>query len=141
MGRIMRWFAAPGPEEEALPLPHSPWHAGRCAIIPDEEWQLILSFAHERDPEGARLLEACANPDNLSAKTKVRMRADEIRKAREVIHQLTSAIRGGGTPTARDPRTAQLTAMVPAHGKMLDALAAVLDEALRLEEPFHAWVD
>jgi hypothetical protein len=97
MSRLWQIFVAPGPEEEELPLPASPWHIGRLARLPHEHWERIIEVAGEQHSEWGKLLEqASALDGDFSTWT-----TDRTRTLRDVLSQLCKVI-AGAEPLVRE---------------------------------------
>lgn len=139
MGRPWQIFVAPGPEEMALPTAPSPWVDERWAQIPREHWRLILSFAERLSFEDARLLEALSYAVDFNKEDLVRAPLEQIERAVDFLDRLRSLI------LASEPLVPNSTDDIPdayeneEHVRMVEAVAAVFRESLRLEQPFRAW--
>lgn len=135
MARPKQRFIAPGPEEEALPIAASPWHFARIVEFPREHWEVILEFAKGlHSAEEIERLEEYAYPVD-----------DELLPERrdgeamiEFLRTLQAEIRAA--PPLVPEVTEEFLEDLPNedHARMLEAVAAVIAEALRLGEPFIA---
>jgi hypothetical protein len=143
MGRSRQWqvFVAPGEETDQLPIEPSPWHDERWVRIPKEHWNLILGFGESLDQDKAEKLDAYSwaadnnEYDNIYAST------EELEQLLVFIEELSRKIE------LADPLVPEATEEVPEeyvneeHMRMLNAVAAVFRESIRLRQPFRAWVD
>ena len=135
MGRPKQRFIAPGPEEEALPIAPSPWHFARIVEFHREHWHVILDFIERaHGPAQREWLESYAYPAD-----------DELLPERQdgeamidLLRSLQAEIR------AAPPLVPEVTEEFPEnlyneeHARMLEALVAVIAEALQRGEPFIA---
>lgn len=143
MGRSRQWqvFVAPGEETDQLPIEPSPWHDERWVRIPKEHWNLILRFAESLDQDKAEKLDAYSwaadnnEYDNIYAST------EELEQLLIFIEELSRKIE------LADPLVPEATEEVPdeyvneEHMRMLNAVATVFRESIRLRQPFRAWVE
>jgi|SRR6476661_10187962 len=143
MGRSRQWqvFVAPGEETDQLLIEPSPWHDERWVRIPKEHWNLILCFAESLDQDKAEKLDAYSwaadnnEYDNIYAST------EELEQLLVFIEELSRKIE------LADPLVPEATEEVPdeyvneEHMRMLNAVAAVFRESIRLRQPFRAWVE
>jgi|GEM_PF-2470613 len=139
MGRQHQVFIAPGASDEALPTEPSPWHQGREVHLPLEHWRLLLEEARRLDvTEAARLLEWSGRgplEDDAFAPS-----AEELDSAVAFLKRLAGHVRQAPAlvpePTEEFPED-----FIPEeHARMLDAVAAILEEASRRGRPFRAWL-
>ena len=134
--RAWQVFAAPGNDEDALPLPPSPWHVDRWARLPLEHWNLILDFAQRIDPQQARVLDQATYLTHAdSASDTIALSSDQVRELVAFIARLQQEIVPVATEEVPDEYENE------EHIRMLAAVAAVFRESLRLGEPFNAWLD
>jgi hypothetical protein len=137
LGRLGQLFIAPGPEDEPLPIPESPWHAGRTVWLPMEHWQVIVQHAEQLDAERAALLRRYAYPPER----RLLLPPQELDAALHFIGELAGSI------LAAAPLVPEVSEEFPEdytnveHARMLEAVAAVLREARRRGEPFEADAD
>ncbi len=136
MSRMYQVFCAPGPEEEALPTPDSPWTVGRCSRAPLEHWERLEELLAGRLPQYLDLWDRGCWVDHQEFLD--RDETEELRAALVQLRDLVSQV---------EPLTPEVTEEIPEnytpeeHQRMLSATIAVLEEALRLEEPFDSWID
>ena len=138
MRRLWHVFMAPGESEQPLPIPESPWHAGRAARVPEEHWQQLLEFAHTVDDAGADELERASFLENEQAR---QWSADNSRALGDLLQRMIERL------PAAPPLTPEVTDDIlepysPAeHVRMVQAVQSVIAESLRLGQPFESWVD
>lgn len=143
MSKSRQWqiFVAPGEETTPLPLESSPWHDERWVRIPKEHWDLILDFARSRDAEKAKKLASFswAADDN---------EYDYIYASTQELISLVAFLEELGREIElADPLVPEATEEIPdafvneEHVRMVNAIATVFREAIRLQQPFQAWVD
>ena len=134
MGRIHQYFIAPGNTEEPLPIPESPWHAGHVAKLPLEHFSVILDFAQSYDAARAEELQKFALPVGGSVSASRQALEDMQRFLAELKERILQS----------PPLTPEATEEIPEdyandeHGRMLDAIAAVLEVAKQTGQPFTA---
>jgi sugar phosphate isomerase/epimerase len=137
VGRPGQFFIAPGPEDAALPIAASAWHTGRTVRLPMEHWEAILDFAEKLDAQKTQTLRAYAYPEG----GRLLPPREELDAMLGFVRELEDAIR------AAPPLVPELTEIFledypnDEHIRMLQAVAAVLAEARRLELPFEGDVD
>ncbi|MCA9792881.1 MAG: hypothetical protein KC910_13835 [Candidatus Eremiobacteraeota bacterium] len=135
MSRMYQFFLAPGEEDEPLPLPDSPWHDRRGVRMPMEHWERFDELVAARLPE---FLDEWDFFSNLDGEFAPRQRVEAYRAGLARLHQLVGEV---------DPLTPEVTPEIPEnfppaeHQAMLAAVMAVVDESLRLGEPFDSYVD
>lgn len=133
MSRLWQVFCAPGPEDQPLPVDWIAFHAPRCARIPLEHWELIEELATAALPDYHEIWELAHSEEFLDRDQTV-----EFRECLSKLHELIGRV---------PPLSPEVTEDIPenmdpeAHQMMVATVIAVLDEALRLEHPFDAWVD
>jgi hypothetical protein len=141
MKRSWQIFVAPGEENEPLPISVSPWHSERRASLPLEHWNLILDFIEQYDRKSAERLRMLsravddndddfvnASPEDLSELSKrMEVWMKKIKQAPPLVEAVSEDIPDRYVNEE--------------HARMLEAVAAVFREALRLEKPFRAWID
>jgi hypothetical protein len=141
MSRLRQVFVAPGEENEPLPLDSSPWHIDRAVYIPREHWELILDFAAKIDPVSARKLDSYSwaadnNPDDA-----VDVSREEIESAIKFMQQVKLQL------ITVEPLVPEANEETPdsfvneEYVRMLDAVSAVFQEALKRDESFRAWTE
>lgn len=134
MGRLAQLFIAPGSDDEELPTAASSWHRGRYAKLPMEHWEVILEFAERMDPEKAQVLRRYSYP---APDGKILPSPDEHQMMMVFIRDLQREILNA------PPLVPEANELFPEdfpntdHAQMLDAVAAVLQEAQRLGQPFE----
>lgn len=140
--RAWQVFVAPGNAEDVLPIAESPWHWEREARIPLEHWNLILDFAQRVDPQQALVLDQATYLTRAGRSDyTIVLPPDQVREVVAFIARLQQEIAQAA------PLVPIATEEVPdeyeneEHIRMLDAVAAVFRESLRLGEPFNAWLD
>ncbi len=137
MSRLWQIFEAPGPEEQPLPLPPSPWHFGRQARLPQEHWERIIELASKQHSEWGELLEQASYLDGDSTEWS----AHKTRTLRVILSQLCQAIANA------EPLVPEATEDIPdpypnsEHVRMIQAVMAVIDESLKGSGIFDSYVD
>ena len=143
MGRSRQWqvFVAPGEETDQLPIEPSPWHDERWVRIPKEHWSLILSFAESLNQDKAEKLDAYSWATDNNEYNYIYVSTQELESLLVFMEELGRKIE------LADPLVPEATEEVPdeyvneEHVRMLNAVAAVFQESIRLHQPFRAWVD
>lgn len=136
MSRMYQVFCAPGPEDEALPTAESPWVFGRCCRLPLEHWERFEELLASRLSGYLDLWDRGCFVDHQDF-----LDREETLELREGLVRLSTLV------GEVEPLTPEVTEEIPEnfvpeeHQRMLAAAIAVMDEALRLEEPFDSWVD
>jgi hypothetical protein len=145
MGRPWQVFVAPPDAQSlaalpALPIPASPWHLEREARLPLEHWRLLLDFGRSLNLEDVELLASWWGTGVLRT-DEIHASAEELQRVVALLASIADRLR------ASPPLVSEPTDGVPEdysneeYCRMLEAVAAVLREALRLQRPFRAWVD
>jgi hypothetical protein len=140
VSRVWQQFSAPGPDEEPLPAPASPWITGHSVRLPREYWELLIDFARRLDAaEAERLLDQSGNagwgnetieadpatlPSSIAFMERVE---DAIQAAPELVPEATEAL-----PDAF---------VNEELARMVRAVRAVYEDSLRRGEPFDAWTE
>jgi hypothetical protein len=141
MKRSKQVFEAPrGSEgEDALPIDPSPWHAGRAAALFLEQWERILIFARTVDPVKADIIAAyaCSSDPRDVVHVAIAELVSSLEFMSLVRVSLTSAAPLEPEPTEELPENFTNDEIA----RMVDAIRAVLGEAVRLRAPFRAWVE
>jgi hypothetical protein len=137
VSRLWHVFRAPGEAEQPLPIPASPWHQGRAARLPEDQWECLLAFARSLDQRRAEILEQAALLEDDEAQ---RFAASDVREAQQLLEQMMERI-PGAPPLRPDGDDAGGGFSAAEQVRMLEAVHAVLAEALRTGQPFEAWVD
>lgn len=132
---MYQYFVAPGEEDEPLPIADSPWHDRRGVRMPVEHWErfdeLVAVHMHE-------FLDEWDFFSNLEGEFAGRKRVEAYRDAVARLQRLVGEVA---------PLTPEVTPEIPEnlppaeHQAMLAAVLAVIDESLRLDEPFDSYVD
>jgi hypothetical protein len=143
MSRRRQWqvFVAPGEETDELLIEPSPWHDERWVHIPKEHWNLILHFAESLDQDKAEKLDAYSWAADNNEYNNIYVSKEELEQLLVFIEELSRKIE------LADPLVPEATEEVPdeyvneEHVRMLNAVAAVFRESIRLRQPFRAWVD
>jgi hypothetical protein len=143
MSRRRQWqvFVAPGEETDELLIEPSPWHDERWVHIPKEHWNLILHFAESLDQDKAEKLDAYSWAADNNEYNNIYLSKEELEQLLVFIEELSRKIE------LADPLVPEATEEVPdeyvneEHVRMLNAVAAVFRESIRLRQPFRAWVD
>lgn len=143
MARSRQWqvFVAPGEETDPLPIESSPWHDERWVHIPKEHWNLILSFAKSLDSDKAEKLDVYSWATDNNEYDYIYASAEELESLLVFMKELGRKIE------LAEPLVPEATEEVPdeyvneEHVRMLNAVAAVFQESIRLRQPFRAWVD
>src|SRR5262249_53337654 len=120
-----------------LPLPESSWHIGRVVKMLEGHWDTIMQFAATIDAERAEKLDMLAqsrdeDDDSVSI--------DDLRQAIEFINQLIQHIQispNSLEASENNPDSFENDVYVD----MLQAVKAVFQESLRLDQPFRAWLE
>jgi hypothetical protein len=137
VGRLGQLFIAPGPEDDPLPIPPSAWHTGRTVRLPMEQWEVILDFAEKVSLEKTELLRKYAYPEG----GRILPPPEALDAVLAFIAELQEAI------LKAPPLVPEITEVLledytnDEHVRMLQAVAAVLSEARRLQQPFEGDVD
>ncbi len=119
-----------------------PGTLNRWARLPLEHWNLILDVAQGIDPQQAAAL------DYATHLTAINEATGEAGLDPAQLRTLVAFIRRLQTVIAHSPPLVPVaTAAVPdeyeneEHIRMLEAVAAVFAESLRLGQPYDAWLD
>jgi hypothetical protein len=139
-----RWkqiFMAPGENDsEPLPLPASPWHAGRSVSLPREHWELLIRFARTVDAELAELMDGYSNAHVEQRRAnRVRATAEELARMVRFLSELIPRLRG--TPALSTGASVEEDFLNEEYIRMLEAVIAVMREALQRGERFRAWIE
>lgn len=137
MGRWKQLFIAPGPDDDALPIAASPWHLGRLVALPMEHWEVILAFATEVDESDGEMLRELSYQQRGEPLPPEEELTDAIGFLRELQRHIKEAPPLVPEPTEEIPESFENAE----HVRMLDAVAAVLEEARRMQLPFEAAAD
>ena len=141
MSKMWQVFAAPDDGSQNLPIAPSPWHAGRFTYIPREHWTVLLAFAEQIDPQRTSTLRSLSRSQNLLADDEVHAPEKDLKAANDFIRHLQSIIaRSASLINVLDGEVAEYFEN-DEYVRMLEAVAAVLRESLRLGKPFRAWVE
>lgn len=143
MSRRRQWqvFVAPGEETDELLIEPSPWHDERWVHIPKEHWNLILHFAESLDQDKAEKLDAYSWAADNNEYNNIYVSKEELEQLLVFIEELSRKIE------LADPLVPEATEEVPdkyvneEHIRMLNAVAAVFRESIRLQQPFRVWVN
>lgn len=137
MSRIKQVFAAPGSEEEPLPIERSPWHIGRLAILPQEHWGKIIDFVSKNDLEFGELLEQASFLDGDFSKWS----DEKTQRLLSGLEQLCLLINEAEplVPEASDEFPEDYSNSE--HIRMIQAVIAVVEESIRSQEMFDSYVD
>jgi hypothetical protein len=141
VSRLWQVFVAPGDDSASLRVPASPWHVGRLVRIPHEHWSLILAFASSTNQALANELCSYSTAPDNNADDEISVTFEHLGAITSFMKQLSNAVR------AAPPLVEQATEEIPdeftndEHARMIDAVAAVLEEANLLRQPFRAWVE
>jgi hypothetical protein len=134
MGRLHKYFVAPGPEDEDLSIPESPWHSGRFVRLPLEHFIVLSEFARTIDPVRAEHLWELANPESGRTSASPQVLDEALAFLALLRQQLLDAPPLVPCVTEEFPED-----FTPAeHARMLDAIAAVLQAAKVQAQPFAA---
>ncbi len=135
MSRMYQQFEAPGPEGKALPIAGSAWHQGRLVRLPLEHWERLEELVARSLPEFLESWDFFCDLDGGSCSpAQVEAFKDGLLRLRQQVAE-------------SEPLTPESNEEIPEalppeeHQKMLDAVVAVVDECLKLQEPFDSWVD
>lgn len=140
----MKWFwrifRAPGDDEIDLPIEKSSWHVGRYVKILDGHWDTIIQFASEIDPIKSEKLDMLAQSrDDADGETDISnidlqemlIFMDLISSALEDMKDVSIA------PSEDDPDGFENSVYID----MIKAVRSVIEETLRLGQPFDAWLE
>src|SRR5262245_7043128 len=137
MSRLWQIFVAPDSNLETLPVESSPWSIERMARLPREHWELILKFAKGLNIQKANALASYSKPqDYFKHGDTIHVSSEELISIVEFMKHLTLEI------AKADPLAPEPTREYPEnytndeHVRMLNAVAAVFQESLRLHRPF-----
>ncbi len=134
-------FVAPGEDQAPLPLEPSPWHDMRLVTVPREHWELILQLGVSVDAAKAKQLDGYSLAADYNAECFVHAAYEELETVVEFMRDLARRIEVAA------PLVPQATEEVPdeleneEHVRMLQAVIAVFEEAIRQSQPFRAWID
>ena len=137
MGRKWQVFIAPGDEEQDLPIPESPWHVYREAIIPIEHWEVITDFAEKNIPGFGKLLHSASYLDEDCSQwsnEKTTIMYEGLKKLCILIAE-------------SEPLTPEITDKIledhppEDHTDMIKAVMAVIEESQRMGEMFDSYVN
>lgn len=137
MGRRWQVFIAPGEDGEELPIPESPWHVSRQAVIPEEHWKVIMEFAEKNISGLGELLDSASYFDEDYSKwseKKTQIMYEGLKKLCVLIAQ-------------SEPLTPEVTDEIledyspEAHIDMIKAVIAVIEESQRIGEMFDSYID
>ena len=135
--RTQRYWA-PGPEEEPLGLPASPWVYGRLVTIPLPYWERILEFARQLDPEATHRLELQSGNPGFD-EDEIEISSEEAARTAAFLGRLADAI------DAAEPLVPEATAEFPEAyrneelARMARAAQAVFATAAERGEHHSAW--
>ena len=136
MAWTWRVFIAPGDEDTPLPTSATSWHRDRMVRILSGHWDTIIQYAATIDPDKAEALDMLAQDHEGQDPPSADAISESLSFIDELIQRLEAARET--LPYAEDD---------PDHFSndvyvdMLQAVKAVFHEALRLHEPFQAWLD
>lgn len=139
MSRRWQKFVAPGGEDEPLPTAPSPWHSGRWVRLFQEHWDLIVDFAAKLDEASAAKIRSLSWAADDNEMDYIYAPRGELESVLRFMFRLASEIERA------EPLVLEATDDIPdrypndEHLRMLSAVAAVFQEAIRLAEPFRAW--
>ncbi|MEQ9548986.1 MAG: hypothetical protein RIM23_05135 [Coleofasciculus sp. G3-WIS-01] len=143
MDRSRQWqvFVAPGEDTDPLPIDNSPWHDERWVRIPKEHWNLILNFAERLDLDKAEKLDGYSWAADNNEYDYIYASAEDLESLLVFMEEL------GRKLELADPLVPKATEEVPdeyvneEHLRMLNAVAVIFRESIRLRQPFRAWVE
>lgn len=143
MGKSRQWqvFVAPGEKTDPLPIESSPWHDERWVRIPKEHWNLILCFAEALDQNKAGKLDTYSWAADNNEYDYIYAPTEELESLLVFMEEVGRKIE------LADPLVPEATEEVldeyvnEEHVRMLNAVASVFRESIRLRHPFRAWVD
>ncbi len=141
MSRSWQLFEGPDPDDRPLPTPPSPWIEGQLVRLPLEHWQIVVDFAAKSSPDVARQLSGISFAAAGQDDDRIALEPSELQSLLKNLERLALAIRQA------EPLVRVATAAVPdefvneEHARMVEAVRAVVTEALRLGLPFRAWID
>jgi hypothetical protein len=136
---MWQYFEAPGDEYTPLDTPQSPWIDDRFVQIPKEHWQLILAAANEVDGPLADLLRSASHGRESDAYA-VALAPDAVAQLPGFLNALEDMFTQRSTPLVEAP-----SSEFPEdygndeHIRMIKAVRAVIEEAVRTGEPYKAW--
>ena len=136
--RVWQVFAAPGPEDEPLPAPDSPWISDRVVQFAREYWDLILDFARALDrDEAERLFRQSGNAGlgDVTVRVDPATIPETVRFLERVERELQDAPELIPEATDELPDEFENSELA----RMARAVRAVYEESGRRGEPFQAW--
>jgi hypothetical protein len=135
MGRRYQTFVAPGEEEKELPIAESIWHVGGAAYIPAEHWDLLIDLVHERIPEYGKLFEKASYLNNDFSGWSVAKTAE----FRSVLEKLCTILNESANLTSESTEGISEWFENSSYIEMIQTVMAVIDESLKLGEPFNSY--
>ena len=142
MNQLWQIFVAPENESKSLSIESSPWHEDRDVKIPRRHWELIIDYAKSIDTNLAQKLDfysfATQSDDENDY---VYIDFQELEKLVEFIAKLRQIIQDS------KPIHPEATEELPdlyensEYARMLEAVSAVFQESLNINEPFRAWIE
>ncbi len=134
-------FVAPGADTEPLPIEPSPWHDARLVTVPREHWELVLELGASVDAKKAEKLDGYSLAADFNKECFIYAVPDELEAMVGFMRDLGRRI------GVAAPLVPEATEEVPdeleneEHVRMLQAVSAVFEEAIRQGQPFRAWID
>lgn len=138
MGRLEQIFVAPRRDLGPLSDVHSPWLLGRWVTLPRADWEAILAFGETLDADAGERL---SDLGGWSEPEKIKRDPDELKRTVEFLERLERELEQA-PPLVPEPTEDQPEAFSNAAlAQMTRDVRRVLEEAVRLGEPFEAWVE
>jgi len=139
MAQAVQVFAAPGDPDGSLPVSYPAWTFDRWVYLPLWDWYLILDEARRRAPDLGGLLSTVsgsADPDDPVEKS---LQADRLAALIAFVDILADEFAAGVDLSAAQAERDLGDYNSTVYAEMLRAMAEVLREAYRMQEPFEAW--
>lgn len=140
MNKLWQIFVAPGDDNEKLPIEPSPWHDDRDVSIPRGHWELIMDYAKSVDPELGKKLDIYSFSDDEND-FYVDCNHQELEQIIPLLKRLSNLIQS--SESIHPEATEELPDVYEncEYVRMLEAVNAVFQEAVKYNMPFQAWIE
>ncbi len=137
MGRLKKYFMAPGPDWQDLPIPDSPWHNGPLVEIPMEHYHLLMNLGASFNPMQAERFEELSCPESGRMQVSPKGLGEMIGFLKMIKEKVLAS-----PPPVPEVTEEFLEDFTPdEHALMLDAIIAVFQVAQLSDEPILAGTD
>ena len=139
MAQAVQVFAAPGDPDGSLPVSYPAWTFDRWVYLPLWDWYLILDEARRRDPNLGGLLSTVSGSADPEEPVEKAVSADRLAALIAFVDALADEFAAGVDLTKAQAERDLGDYDSTVYAEMLRAMAEVLRETHRMQEPFKAW--